>query len=237
MHVIILQDRKEEDKYMKINGKKWITLALMLIMVFTMFYQIPDKVQAKVNWRQIYYDFLQNNSEMNKLKSEKGSWGTDDWRFDLVYLDKNSVPELVIHVPSAQGNMALVSIYKGKARFCDFKYSGYNDRVFESQGFYAQYIKKKGKLAITTAMMGASSGFIFRFNKGKLKLIAEGSLDPEMAGSGVTWTDSKGRSYSGKGYDDFKKYLHIFFKEKKALEINSYGNTMNLSQLNKKLRY
>ncbi|MBO5369648.1 MAG: hypothetical protein J6B23_03105 [Clostridia bacterium] len=97
----------------------------------------------QTNWRKAYADILYNYCNM---KHDERKWKDNDWYysdFNLVYIDGDNIPELLVRVSSDYGSRGVeIYTYKNGQVYTD--YTEYGDISRFGIGWEVSYIPKSG---------------------------------------------------------------------------------------------
>lgn len=182
-----------------------VVLALMLVVLAL----LPANVQAagkKAKAVKAYQNYMEKQSGSSK--------------FALVYLDKDSVPELIYAVP----NQFIYKIYTWKSGKMKLVYScNYSNKDTSNGHNISYYYRKKGVFVSKayTGAVGCSGRLYFQYNGKKYKNTLCKSTYP----GGSNYQKVTGSKFSAITSAQFKKQLKSAVGSKKMTKIKYYKNT------------
>ena len=207
-------------KKMKKFGKRWMHVMVMVCIVLGMICMVfPAQIQAastKTKALKAYKKFLSRNITWDGEMKESVS--PESCEFALVYIDKDSVPELVVfsdEVAAMAGSGQLYAYKNGKVRRVEGLYSNFS------------YYKKAGVFSDVFGRAEFAETTYYTYAKGK-------SQSRLAKWDETTWASDKPTSHYykiQKGKDKeinkktYKKELKKLVKSKKASIPKYYRNT------------
>lgn len=134
-------------------------------------WQIIEK-RTLPEWKKAYLEYVTGWEE---------SYPQDWWRYRLLYLDGDEIPELVCEESDAQFGVGIVACVDGKAE---------KVASFGGQGCSVCYQEREGNLVVSNAMMGnvTYSGYHFQDGRMEPTFVLYTSIPPwPTDGSGDAW--------------------------------------------------
>lgn len=157
--------------------KKLIEGMLIVALVLAILQVVSISAEAKTNYKKIYGKYLKKHpiEDYDNL-----SYATGEWSGAFLYIDKDSVPELIINGSSFASSCQLYTIKSGKVRKLD---------TAEGWAGGLRYVKKGSKYYTGGGRQNYYHEAWFTLKKGKAKKVADSTHDP-WENSDYTWDDS-----------------------------------------------
>ncbi|MDE6625256.1 MAG: hypothetical protein K2K56_02665 [Lachnospiraceae bacterium] len=199
------------------NNRFLIIFAIILLAV-CMFATTAEAASKKTKALNAYNKLLSKNS-FTVNKYGKMTFYTSHCSFGIAYIDKDSVPELIIYNPwdsyHAAGYGTIFTYKGGKVRkAADLSMNG------ESLGYY----KKKGVIVDNYASTGTYVVTVKRLSSGKLKIVASYSQRMKENGkfTAKEYWNADGKKIKKATY---KKAVKKYAKKTKQAAVKFYENT------------
>lgn len=214
---------------MKLKTKAALVLLLTASLVLQVFTVVPALASEKdTGYKAAYYSLIEELHNGNESSEE----GYD--RFKLIYVDKDSTPELLaVDTPSdtfdnnGTYRYAIYTYYEGKT----VKLDEYASGVASAGGYRGDtfYIRKSGKIYETYISAGSGDGddIVYKLQDGEMVEIAHGYFN--IASDDAEWN---GKIMSGTKYN---KKLNKVFKISKAKSLEAI-KTISYKAMRKKLK-
>lgn len=201
----------------KIKNRFLIVVAAVLVSV-CMFSLNAEAASQRTKALKAYNKFLSKSSFQVKKGGQKTTFYASHCSFGIAYIDKDSVPELIIYDSwdsnHAAGYGTLFTYKKGKVKkVADLEMTG------ESLGYY----KKKGVIADNYCSTGSYTTTVKRLSSGKVKTIASYNQRMNLKGK---FTAKKYYNAKGKKIKKatFQKTIKKYVKNTKKSNVKFYSN-------------
>lgn len=164
-----------------------------------------EQTEAAYNdqWKQAFIEYIQNTPH------------NDDFKYKLIFLDDDNVPELVICSGNEAGGNQICNYYDGTVHSADLR----------RLGFY--YIERENLLCNSEGLMDYYYDIVYSLADGKLTQIAAGDWG-ELDGTGHQFDKEGNLIYKYRWEDTFvkedeyKKRLNSVFDMSKAISGESF---------------